>query len=170
MDWEYHGKSPNAGRKLLLLQEEEVLLACPLIYRNLSLKNIRNKASWFSSEVTIHINDEAKLLADLNLYNLLYLELKTIIEVRKNKSNKIDFLNSLEQLNYLLNQFFSDFGWRQIRKEISQIKKRQKKGHIEVSKDIIFKLKRYMELERFDSFDQALDTLLSDHKINDTDK
>ena len=170
MDWEYHGKSPNAGRKLLLLQEEEVLLTCPLIYRNLSLKNIRNKASWFSSEVTIHINDEAKLLADLNLYNLLYLELKTIIEVRKNKSNKIDFLNSLEQLNYLLNQFFSDFGWRQIRKEISQIKKRQKKGHIEVSKDIIFKLKRYMELERFDSFDQALDTLLSDHKINDTDK
>lgn len=63
----------------------------------------------------------------------------------------------------MLNQYFSDLGWRMVRKELSQIKKRQKKSHIEVSKDIILRLKRYMELERLDSFDQALDTLLSEH-------
>lgn len=166
MDWVYHGQPPKAGRKLVLVSQDEILLVCPLIYRCISLANIKNKQDWYSQLVNDAIISKHTLLAEFTLYNDLFDQLRAVIELRKNKSKGRLFVTMLEQLNKTLNMFFSDYGWRQIRREISQIKKRQKKGHIEVSKDIIDKLKRYMEIEKFDSFDQAIDTLIADYEGN----
>ena len=143
--WKYHESKPTAGRKLLLLEESELNFALPLIYRLINPDAAASKATWFYN---------------LNSYPELVTLLNEVVRLRK-KGQLLD--NELTKANNMLNQYFSDFGWRMVRKELSQIKKRQKKSHIEVSKDIIQRLKHYMETQKLDSFDQAIDTLLSEH-------
>lgn len=162
MDWQYHNEIPKAGRRLILLSMDELLLAGPLIYRSITLNSIRYKPENYSASVNKNIIENRQLLTNFDLYNQVFENLKAVIEIRKNKTNVEQAQVKLQELNQALNLFFSDLGWRQVRKEISQIKKRQKKGHIEVSKDIINKLKHFMDKNQFDSFDQALDTLLTD--------
>jgi len=146
--WEYHYAAPSSGRKLLLLDKTELVFALPLIYRMVHPESVAERAEWF--QLNQSQLSYTELIANLNL----------LVQLRK-KNQSVDV--QLKLVNRQLNQYFSDLGWRMVRKELSQIKKRQKKSHIEVSKDIILRLKRYMELERLDSFDQALDTLLSEH-------
>lgn len=147
--WTYHHKAPTAGRKLLLLDKAELVFALPLIYRIVHPDLMMERASWFNL-VAQKPESYTELIANLNI----------LVQLRK-KNQIVDL--QLLRVNQMLNQYFSDLGWRMVRKELSQIKKRQKKSHIELSNDIILRLKRYMELERLDSFDQALDTLLSEH-------
>ncbi|MBL4814973.1 MAG: hypothetical protein JKY74_05765 [Shewanella sp.] len=149
--WVYHGESPKAGRKLLLLQVDELTFALPLIYRLIHPAEIAQKSDWFSNRVVTA--DEKQNTAYISLVELL----QRVTQERKNLTNLIA---PLTRLNQSMNQYFSDYGWRMVRKELSQIKKRQKKSHIELSKDLIVKLKAYMEQERLDSFDQAIDNLL----------
>ncbi|WP_412084366.1 hypothetical protein [Shewanella decolorationis] len=146
--WEYHYAAPSSGRKLLLLDKTELVFALPLIYRMVHPESVAERAEWF--QLNQSQLSYTELIANLNL----------LVQLRK-KNQSVDV--QLKLVNGQLNQYFSDLGWRMVRKELSQIKKRQKKSHIEVSKDIILRLKRYMELEGLDSFDQALDTLLSEH-------
>lgn len=146
--WEYHYAAPSSGRKLLLLDKTELVFALPLIYRMVHPESVAERAEWF--QLNQSQLSYTELIANLNL----------LVQLRK-KNQSVDV--QLKLVNRQLNQYFSDLGWRMVRKELSQIKKRQKKSHIEVSKDILLRLKRYMELERLDSFDQALDTLLSEH-------
>ncbi len=151
--WIYHGKSPKAGRKLLLLEQDELTFALPLIYRIIHPKEIPLRNEWFSSEI-IELDERE------NSQYVLLVERLQQATVDRKKSNALE--NSLVQLNRQLNLYFSDHGWRMVRKELSQIKKRQKKSHIELSNDLIAKLKIYMEQEHFDSFDQAIDNLLTE--------
>ncbi|MGS0729409.1 hypothetical protein ACVBKF_24640, partial [Shewanella sp. 0m-11] len=71
---------------------------------------------------------------------------------------------ALEKSNILLNQYFSDYGWRMVRKELSQIKKRKKKSHIEIGNDLVTRLKEFMSINQVDTFDQAIDFLLSEYQ------
>lgn len=151
--WVYHGESPKAGRKLLLLGVDELTLALPLIYRLIHPAKIAQKSDWFSSQVVTA--DEKQNREYISLVELL----QGVTRERKNLQNLID---PLTRLNHSMNLYFSDYGWRMVRKELSQIKKRQKKSHIELSKDLIVKLKAYMEQERLDSLDQAIDNLLTE--------
>ncbi|QYJ80491.1 hypothetical protein [Shewanella acanthi] len=147
--WVYHGRAPSSGRRLLLLDKSELIFALPLVYRLIHPVNTTSRIDWF--------NQDEKSKTD---YSLLIEQLNLLVKQRKLNTN-IDSI--LHKVNQLLNGYFSDLGWRILRKELSQIKKRQKKSHIELSKDIILKLKHYMEAELLDSFDQAIDTLLSEH-------
>ena len=151
--WIYHGESPKAGRKLLLLEADELTLALPLIYRLIHPAEIAQKSDWFSTSVVTA--DEKQNREYVSLVELLQ-------KVTQERKNLINLTDPLTRLNQTLNQYFSDYGWRMVRKELSQIKKRQKKSHIELSKDLIVKLKAYMEQQSLDSFDQAIDNLLSE--------
>ncbi|WP_298774226.1 hypothetical protein [uncultured Shewanella sp.] len=148
--WRYHGEAPKAGRRLVLLKPDELHLALPLIYRRIKAKNISLQPTWFNQEIN---NQEQAYFALEPLLTEL---------VQQRKMNE-DIVPLLKKVNVSLNAYFSDLGWRMIRKELSQIKKRQKKSHLEVSNDIIFKLKHYMQKQQFDSVDQAIDNLLSEH-------
>lgn len=150
--WIYQQDKPTAGRKLLLLEEAELIFALPLIYRLINPEAVASKPDWFC---------DAEL--QTVFYTKLVTQLNELVRLRK-KVLRID--NELTNVNKMLNQYFTDFGWRMVRKELSQIKKRQKKSHIELSRDIILRLKRYMETQKLDSFDQAIDTLLSEHNEN----
>lgn len=150
--WIYQQDKPTAGRKLLLLEEAELIFALPLIYRLINPEAVASKPDWFC-DAELQTVSYTKLVTQLN----------ELVRLRK-KAQRID--NELTNVNKMLNQYFTDFGWRMVRKELSQIKKRQKKSHIELSRDIILRLKRYMETQKLDSFDQAIDTLLSEHNEN----
>lgn len=163
--WVYHGEKPKAGRKLLLLEVEELMLAIPLIYRLIHPDEMLLRKDWFLPEL---VEDNSKNSSQNSSqtnsqknekYILLVPQLQRVTQLRK------DFellAEPLQQLNLSLNAYFSDFGWRMVRKELSQLKKRQKKAHVELSKDIITKLKHYMERGQFESFDQAIDNLLTE--------
>lgn len=155
--WIYQQAAPSAGRKLLLLERDEITLALPLIYRLSHPEHVMLRPSWFVPDVVQRI--ESPQGQELH-YSQLVPALNGLVASKKNAH---ELTQALSQVNQLLNQYFSDLGWRMVRRELSQIKKRQKKSHIEVSKDIISRLKHYMETEHFDSFDQALDNLLSEH-------
>ncbi|MGL4476201.1 MAG: hypothetical protein ACRCT7_17370 [Shewanella sp.] len=154
MDWQYHGEAPKAGRKLLLVLWDEIPFALPLMYRYMTKDYYRRKPEWFEFTLT---NEQS--LSGLPLFANLNELMKSLLELRRQGDEQQHA--ALAQVNLLLNQYFSDLGWRMVRRELSQIKKRQKKGHIEVSKDIIEKLKSYMVSYQFDSFDDAIDNLLS---------
>ncbi|WP_076411520.1 hypothetical protein [Shewanella sp. UCD-KL12] len=152
--WVYHGEAPKAGRKLLLLEESELTVSLPLIFRIVHPSELDLRKDWFS-DLIIEMDK-----SDNPEYIILMERLQQVTLNRKKQGTALT--QSLTLLNQQLNLYFSDYGWRMVRKELSQIKKRQKKSHIELSNDLIVKIKMYMEKERFDSFDQAIDNLLTE--------
>jgi hypothetical protein len=152
-EWQYHDKKPAKGRKLLLLEESELVFALPLIFRLIPLEETVKRVDWF-------ILYESELALQTH-YLALSTELTAITKKRRVNG---DFKLDLQAVNHALNNYFSDYGWRMVRKELSQIKKRKKKSHIELSNDLIHRLKAFMSLKQLDSFDQALDYLLSDEE------
>lgn len=150
-DWCYHFSPPKAGRKLKLLEVDEVILALPLIYRLIPLNAVNNRADWFVEFSTAEERSELFLLLSESLSIL-----------NKKRKQGTCLIAELNQTNKLLNDYFSDYGWRMVRKELSQIKKRKKKSHIEISNDLVSRLKEYMAANQIDTFDQAIDNLLSE--------
>lgn len=155
--WVYHGDKPKAGRKLLLLEPDELMLAIPLIYRLIHPDEIILRKDWFLPELVEANSQNSSQKSEK--YISLVPQLQRVTQLRKDIELLVE---PLQHLNLSLNAYFSDFGWRMVRKELSQLKKRQKKAHVELSKDIIIKLKHYMEREKFESFDQAIDNLLTE--------
>ncbi len=154
--WVYQGETPKAGRKLLLLELDELTIALPLIFRLIHPDEIIKRPNWFLAELSeVDVDHNSKYIA-------LVPQLQKVTQLRKELASVKPLLLIL---NESLNQYFSDYGWRMVRKELSQKKKRQKKSHIELSKDIISKLKLYMEEEKFESFDQAIDNLITEAKF-----
>ncbi|ABV87415.1 hypothetical protein [Shewanella pealeana] len=150
--WHYHQAKPTAGRKLKLLEGDELVAALPLIYRLIPLTEIAKRQDWFF-EFECQTERE-------NLYIELSESLSTLNQTRK-QTTGLEI--ALTQTNLLLNRYFSDYGWRMVRKELSQIKKRKKKSHIEIGNDLVIKLKEFMALNQIDTFDQAIDHLLSEY-------
>ncbi|GIU10598.1 MULTISPECIES: hypothetical protein [unclassified Shewanella] len=150
--WQYHQQKPTAGRRLKLLEVDELVAALPLIYRLIPLAEITKRQDWFF-EFECQTQQE-------QLYIMLTESLSALNQIRK-QSTGVE--NALTQTNILLNRYFSDYGWRMVRKELSQIKKRKKKSHIEIGNDLVIKLKEFMAANQIDTFDQALDHLLSEY-------
>lgn len=157
--WRYHGVTPVKGRKLLLLQADELLVAIPLMYRIILQNKNDHRLDWFNHAESKK-DQELKFIA---------LSTQLSLMAKKHK-DKQDDSEALQYLNVLLNDHFSDYGWRMIRKELAQIKKRRKKSHIELSNDLIYRLKRLMSLKQLDSFDQTIDYLLSENEDNCLEK
>lgn len=153
--WVYHGEAPKAGRKLLLLEMTELNIALPLIFRLVHPGELETRKDWFVSPNNLHEVSHNQNYIDL-------VECLQLVTENRKRLNEIETL--IVKLNDKLNSYFSDFGWRMVRKELSQIKKRQKKSHIELSKDLIIQLKEYMEQHSLDSFDQTIDNLLEEAK------
>ena len=157
INWRYHERAPKSGRRLLLLDITEIETCIPLLTRVLESKSLTRRVGWFTPD----------LLNNKEYYQTTYIALCNILQ---RLSEQVQYeQHDINYLNSLLNMTFSDLGWRNMRKEISQLKKRQKKSHIELSNDLIVTLKNYMQQHSFDSFDQAIDNLLSESKTFEED-
>ncbi|PKG75329.1 hypothetical protein CXF83_12520 [Shewanella sp. Choline-02u-19] len=154
-EWQYHDKKPTKGRKLLLLQPDELAYALPLLLRLLPMQENSKRLDWF-------LPFESKL--QLQTHHIALSTQLTVIATSLPTDSALSL--DLDAVNLALNNYFSDYGWRMVRKELSQIKKRKKKSHIELSNDLIYRLKTFMSLKQLDSFDQAMDHLLSNEEQN----
>ncbi|MGS0680598.1 hypothetical protein ACVBIL_05475 [Shewanella sp. 125m-7] len=151
--WQYHNAKPTAGRMLKILQIDELVLALPLIYRLIPLSEMEKRTEWF-----IEFNSTKECQ---RLYVMLS---ESLSELNAKRKQTRGLEEALVKSNKLLNQYFSDYGWRMVRKELSQIKKRKKKSHIEIGNDLVARLKEFMSLHQVDTFDQAIDFLLSEYQ------
>ncbi|MEZ9596432.1 hypothetical protein AB4298_17545 [Shewanella sp. 10N.261.52.F9] len=150
--WVFHNEKPKAGRRLKLLEADEIVFALPLIYRLITLADFNVRAEWFVD-------------FELEERNSHYIKLsESLSALNQQRKGVADLTKALAESNRLLNRYFSDYGWRMVRKELSQIKKRKKKSHIEISNDLVMQLKEYMAANQIDTFDQAIDSLLSDQR------
>lgn len=150
--WQYHQQKPTAGRKLKLLEADELIVGLPLLYRLITLAEVEKRKEWFFEFESYGERQQ--------LYVKLTESLSSLNKIRKQPSG-VDC--ALRKTNILLNRYFSDYGWRMVRKELSQIKKRKKKSHIEIGNDLVIKLKEFMAINQIDTFDQAIDHLLSEY-------
>jgi hypothetical protein len=69
--------------------------------------------------------------------------------------------HEIDALNHDLQLIFSDTGWRWIRREISQLKKRAVKSRFELSVDLAHDLKIIMAREQLTTFDDVIDFLIT---------
>ncbi|MGL5668699.1 MAG: hypothetical protein ACRDD9_21560 [Shewanella sp.] len=155
--WTYHAlpsdvSSRPKGRTLRLLSADEAVN--PYI-RDLLTRLVNStlyqpeKSDWFTSSFL----DGSPTLA-VSFRQLLR-------ETEQSKSKSPPPETSLHSLNVCLNAIFSDFGWKQIRRRISQIERVQKTTRPVISKTQYDKLVIFKDTIRAKSVDAAIDELLS---------
>ncbi|WP_133406786.1 hypothetical protein [Parashewanella tropica] len=157
--WNYHFGAPKAGRKLWLIKPEEINFLIPLV-----LKTAKEHLDPKKSHLFIDPTSNYKINSD----SCLHLS-KLLNEVLNRKKSNKEFLPQLGAANEDINRFFSDDGWRHIRKEYQQILKRNKKSHIEIPNDILQRLKEYQQTNGFSDYGQTIDELLELAKVNVND-
>lgn len=155
--WTYHALPSDAssrpkGRTLRLLSADEAVN--PYI-RDLLMRLVNStfyqleKSDWFTSSFL----DGSPTLA-VSFRQLLR-------ETEQSKSKSPPPETSLHSLNVCLNAIFSDFGWKQIRRRISQIERVQKTTRPVISKTQYDKLVIFKDTIGAKSVDAAIDELLS---------
>ncbi|MGI2014180.1 hypothetical protein [Shewanella oncorhynchi] len=150
-EWRYkYGDKPK-GKRMRLLSVAEAQLANHFLRRH-----IRHTMSTISpiryQHNFVHFHDTAEKFW-MSASRLLRAIKRTPISGIEHES--------MDELNELLNSIFSDEGWRWVRKEISQLKKRENKTRIELSSELVARLKSIMKREDLGSIDEAIDHLLS---------
>lgn len=148
--WQYHHGAPK-GKRMRLLCIDEARLADNLLRRHVKHSNVLLNKGRYQSQFIEHFDYADKIWRSVLIY------LRKIVSIPANAVQH----NDMDALNQELNLIFSDDGWRWIRKEISQSKKRLNKARMEVSSDLVDRLKLVMVREQLNSFDEVLDYLIS---------
>jgi hypothetical protein len=158
--WRNHYLAPvNGGRPILMLNIDELKLAGNLLLRYLSVSHFSENPDDFTSSI--------KLSPELK--NKIFVSAKRQINKLSGIDDDVFPHHLLDNLNEDLNTIFSNECWKKIRLEISQIKKRNKKLRIEVSKDLVKKLNNIRQLNSLRSYDEVIDYLISAYvDSNDT--
>ena len=143
--WKYHQNLPSSGKRLLLLSRNEVL----------------NYNNFLSREFGKYAEQNGKSNDILNTNKTVEITLLSS-SLSECISDVTD--NELLTLNNAINECFTDHGWREVRRRLSQYKKRAKQSHIVVSKTLKVRLTEYQLQNKFDSIEQVIDTLLTDEE------
>lgn len=150
-EWRYQYGDKPKGKRMRLLSVAEAQLANHFLRRHIrhtmsSLSPTRYQHNF------VHYHDTAE--------KFWVSASRLLRAVKRTPSHGIEH-QSMDELNELLNSIFSDEGWRWVRKEISQLKKRENKTRIELSSELVSKLKGLMEREGLRTIDEAIFHLLS---------
>lgn len=150
-DWRYiYGDKPK-GRRMRLLSVAEAKLANDFIRRH-----IRHSSS------SIHPDRyQVNFCQYPDTAEKFWLSAARLLRTIARTPESAVLFETMDELNELMNCIFSDQGWRWVRKELSQSKKRVNKTRIELSSDLAAKLKNIMAREQFISIDETIDHLLS---------
>lgn len=147
--WEYHYNAKPNGKPLMLLNFEELELSKSLLLKHLSYAAYIDDKTLYSSLI-----NSDKDFRDRNLFGLR----KSIRNIFNN-IKCIDSSHLMDGLNDDLNKTFSNDGWRKIRLEISQIKKRNKKKRIELSDHIINRIISFKKDNKLKTYEETLELL-----------
>lgn len=148
--WEYHYNAKPKGKPLMLLNFEELELSKSLLLKHLSYAAYIDDKTLYSSLI-----NSDKDFRERNLFGIR----KSIRDIFNNTKG-IDLSHVMDGLNDDLNRTFSNEGWRKIRLEISQLKKRNKKKRIELSDYIINRLIGFKEENKLKTYEETIELLL----------
>jgi hypothetical protein len=148
--WRRHYGEQGQGRPLMLLGQDELAFCQPLLKRVLSSLFYHDHKELYSYHVVRNSEYRHKL----------FLSAKAKLKQLLKHDNSEDYHHEIDGLNEDLNIIFSDDGWKKIRLELSQIKKRNKKKRIELSGDLIDKLLLVKQKYNLSSYDEVIELLL----------
>ncbi|MCZ4337713.1 hypothetical protein [Shewanella colwelliana] len=159
--WIYHYFRPTAGRAMYLLSADpdsngpnEIELFEPIFFKlKHSLdKDLFNKA--------LSRNAKSKAIIDINK------QLKSTHAAIAAAQPTTEIDHPINALNDELNRMFSDDGWRQVRREMSQARKRHQTKTITISVSVYKDLLAYQKRKGFSTLDEAIDDLLPHEELN----
>ncbi|MBB1391556.1 hypothetical protein ACRN9Z_16810 [Shewanella frigidimarina] len=148
--WSYDFYEPK-GKRMRLLSIEEVQLSSRLLNRNVKHTNCSTHPERYKSNFKAHVPYAEKIWLSVcrAIRNISALPVHAVHH------------HDMDALNHDLSLIFSDTGWRWIRKEISQLKKRSRKSRFELSADLLDELKSIMAREKLTTFDAVIDYLVT---------
>jgi hypothetical protein len=151
--WRYDYSEPK-GKRMRLLTIEEAQLCSRLLSRHVKHSNSIMFKDRYKANFRNHVPYAEKIWVSV------------IRQLRNIKSLPVEAVghNEMDALNQDIQLIFSDAGWRWIRKEISQLKKRAVKSRFELSADLVNELKQIMAREKLRTFDEVVDYLISQDK------
>ncbi|MCT8865394.1 hypothetical protein [Shewanella xiamenensis] len=150
-EWRYQYGDKPKGKRMRLLSVEEAQLANHFLRRHIR-HTMSNISPTRYQHNFIHFHDTAEKF---------WMSASRLLRAIKRTPVPCIEHESMDELNELLNSIFSDEGWRWVRKEISQLKKRENKTRIELSSELVSRLKGLMEREGLRTIDEAIFHLLS---------
>jgi hypothetical protein len=138
---------------MTLLGINELKSSKKLLLKSLSIVYFAHNPDDFTAGIKLDANWREKLFSSIK---------KQIIQLYRIDSTIFPY-HLMDNLNTDLNIAFSDDGWRKIKREIAQIKKRAKKKRIELSIDLIKRLQVIQKCHQLKTYDDVIDLLISDH-------
>lgn len=148
--WRYDYVEPK-GKRMRLLSVDEVQISSRLLNKHIRFSNGSIQPERYKPNFRKHMEYADKIWLSAS---------RAIRNISSLPENDVHHYE-MDALNQDLQLIFSDAGWRWIRKEISQLKKRQTKTRFELSEDLVKKLKIIMAREDLKSFDEVIDFLVS---------
>jgi hypothetical protein len=148
--WKYDYFEPK-GKRMRLLSIEEVQLSSRLLNRNVKHHNSLEFPDRYQLNFKNHRSYAEKIWLSVcrSIRNISALPVHSVHH------------HEMDALNHDLQLIFSDAGWRWIRREISQLKKRAVKSRFELSVDLAHDLKIIMAREQLTTFDDVIDFLIT---------
>jgi hypothetical protein len=157
--WRYEYGRTGKGLNLKMLSIEELLQSNEVIEDWIKPTQALHKAEWYKPIV----NNSSE-------YQVLWLDCKRRInKLVKQADDKISHLE-MDALNDEINRIFSDEGWRQIKKKMRQQTIRQQRSQVILSKEVSNRLAKFKQELNLDTFDEAVDYLLSEYQDKQTDE
>ncbi|RYV01448.1 hypothetical protein SOPP22_13735 [Shewanella sp. OPT22] len=153
--WEYVDGNKKRGRPLLLLSPDELPIITSYLLKKIRRNNVVLKFENYNSNFTDKVANSYISETSLLLKKLQSLPVKDT-----------EF-ESLDVINVNLNRIFSEKGWRAVRFELRQIKKRNKLVRLELAKPIYEQLEQIKQIEKLESLSSAIEFLVDtyhDHK------
>uniref|UniRef100_UPI003B5B1223 hypothetical protein n=1 Tax=Shewanella gaetbuli TaxID=220752 RepID=UPI003B5B1223 len=149
--WRYEYGKTGKGLNLKLLSLEELTNSADVIVEWIRPTQALEKPDWFKD--LVKSKDYEKLWLDCNR------RVKTVL----NQDDDETICYEMSALNEDLNRIFSDEGWRQIKKKIRQQTIRQQRAQVILTRDTSKRLTEFKNAMKLETYDEAVDYLLSEY-------
>ena len=157
--WKYHHRGNARGKRLLLPSVDELVQFGSLIINRLNSKHINEE--WFSPAIKeMETSDFFSMTARCS--QSLKILRNTSHNIESSDPDVID--SAVNQLHSSFNLYFSDEGWRQAAKALSQAKKRTKTMRTEIRSSTHALLLKVKEETKQDSIDQTIEFLIDNYR------
>ena len=149
--WCYTDGQTKRGRPLLLLSFDELSLANSFLQKKIKRNNWIEKKENYNQHLTDKIANQ--YVSETNLLLKMFSDIELLSE---------QYIVDLDKLNHNFNRIFTEEGWRKVRFEIRQMKKRTKLVRLEISKELFKQLQEIKTREKLDTTNDAIEYLI-DH-------
>lgn len=157
--WRYDYHEPK-GKRMRLLSIDEIQISSRLLNKHIRFHNGSIHPERYKANFKKHMNYADKIWLSVSR------AIRNISSLPESDVHHHD----MDALNQDIQLIFSDDGWRWIRREISQLKKRKMKSRFELSSDLADEVKAIMARDNIATFDDLIDYFINLDKEVQMDK